>query len=636
MAKPRAKKSMNRPDLEASGDMKSKRVAGTHWWAMDGGDPGDPKLAQEVTGLKSLLVENQMNRQRDLALYHLMYLGYDVEAYMAGVGIPMANMGSAASALNLGPMLNITKVVCDTVVSRIATDKPKPFFLTSKGKWSEQMKAKKLQTLCDGLFYEWKYHQRAPRVALDACIWDTGAFKIFEENKRVKIERTLTPELLVDDGEGIYGEPQQMLQRKYVARDKLTSLFSDFEAEIARASISTADISQSKSVCDLIEVTEAWKLPSLPGEDDGRHCIAIENCTLVMDEWKNDYFPFAFLNFDKRQLGFWGQGICEAGRSIQFEINRTMKRIANTLRRVSVNRVYLERGSKIVKSQISNMIGQMIEYNGRPPIIDNSNTVAPELFEHLQQQIAFYFQTSRQSQTMAQGEKPADADSSVAMRTADDIESAGRQVFADAYQQLPIDVMVQAFDRIREIYERDGKFTVTTPGKKWLDKQDWGEIDLKADEFAMRPWPVNLLPDTPGGKIKTLTELAQNGIIQGDVIPDLLDFPDIKAAMGPREAPLELIKFQIEKMLEHGESIQLEPYQDPAQAAQLANWCIQEAETMGCPEEHLARARDYLTQAEARIPAPMPPPGPPAGTPPAMLGKPQQPPPAGMLPFVQH
>jgi hypothetical protein len=231
----------------------------------------------------------------------------------------------------------------------------------------------------------------------------------------------------------------------------------------------------------------------------------------------------------------------------------------------------------------------------------------------------------------AAGQIPVGVKSGRAIRAADDQQAQRFQNFANGYQQLVLDVTDLDIELAREIYERDGEFEVTVPGAKFLDTLDWGDIDMARDEYEMKTWPSNLLPDSPSEKLETVTEMAQNGQIPPEAVNDLLDYPDLESAMGPINGPTELIKMQLSQMLDDGEDVQPEDYQPPALAMKMASDSLQYAQTRGCPEKNLAKVRNYMTSVAAMMPPPPPPPTPPIGQP---LGVPGKPPVADMLPTM--
>ena len=66
----------------------------------------------------------------------------------------------------------------------------------------------------------------------------------------------------------------------------------------------------SKSVSDLVMVVEGWHLRSGKNMTDGRHTLACSSGSLLDEEYTKDRFPFTFLHYSPRLLGFLGSRRC--------------------------------------------------------------------------------------------------------------------------------------------------------------------------------------------------------------------------------------------------------------------------------------------------------------------------------------
>jgi hypothetical protein len=90
--------------------------------------------------------------------------------------------------------------VIDTAIARLTRDKPTPFHLTSGGDYHVQRKAKKLNELRDGIFYECQTYRKGEMAARDGAIWGDGLIKVFPKNGRVCHERPRLSNLRRRDG----------------------------------------------------------------------------------------------------------------------------------------------------------------------------------------------------------------------------------------------------------------------------------------------------------------------------------------------------------------------------------------------------------------------------------------------------
>ena len=527
--------------------------------------------------------------------------------------------------------LNIIQSMCDTVTARVAKAKPMATYLTSGGDWEMQRKAKRLTKFTSGQFYGSKIYEVAPKVFLDACVFGTGVMKIFEHDGEIKCERVFPDEIVVDDLEARYGNPRQMFQRKVVDKQVLASLFPEFAEDIHNAS-SVEDDDTLYRASEQIECIEAWHLPSSKDAKDGRHVIAIENATLMDDSWERDDFPFAFIRWTNRLLGFFGQGLAEQLTGIQVEINRLLRNIQQQMH-LATPKVFVESGSKISKAHINNEIWGVIEYAGTPPQFFVPKTVSGEIFSHLDRLFNRAYEIAGVSQLAAGAKKPAGLESGVALREFQDIESERFLMVAKAYEQLFLDAADQMIDIAREVSARGESFEVISQGDDDIEKIKWADIDLERNEYVMKVYPTSLLPTTPAAKLQKVIEMLQAGMLTQQEARALLDYPDLEAVNNMATASQEIFNMMIERILEKGIYQAPEPYMNLAMGIQMMQSAYLRAKINNVPEMRLDLFRRFIEdsigmlasmQAQAQGPAPMPQMGPGPATPQ------QGAPPAGM------
>ena len=508
--------------------------------------------------------------------------------------------------------LNIIQSMCDTVTARVAKAKPMATYLTTGGDWAMQRKAKLLTKFTSGQFYGSKIYEVAPRVFLDACVFGTGVMKIFEYNGKIKCERVFPDEIVVDDLEARYGNPRQMFQRKIVDKEVLTSLFPEFSEQIAMAT-PIEDNDSIYKASEQVECIEAWHLPSSEGAGDGKHVITIENATLMDDSWERDSFPFAFIHWASRLLGFWGQGLAEQLTGIQVEINRLLRNIQQQMH-LATPKVFVEAGSKISKAHINNEIWGVIEYAGTPPQFFVPKTVSGEIFTHLDRLFNRAYEIAGVSKLAAQAMKPAGLESGVALREFQDIESERFLMVAKDYEQLFLEAAAQMVEIAREISARGESFEVISHGDDDIEKIKWSDIDLEADEYVMQVYPTSLLPTTPAAKLQKVIEMLQAGMLTQQEARALLDYPDLEAVNSMATASQEIFSMIIERILGKGTYQAPEPYMNLTMGIQMMQSAYLRAKINSVPEERLDLFRRFIEdsigmlaamQAQAAPPAPM-------------------------------
>jgi hypothetical protein len=295
------------------------------WWKED-----EKSLFSHLFGVVNSIETQQSWRYLNNIRYARLYANYELLGFYGTLFSQAANMPLNNNRLTL----NVTKACIDTAAAKIAKNRPKPLFLTSGGDWTEQRRAQKLTKYVEGAFDAADVYKKGPLSFTDSGIMGTGVVKLYPDKEKgmVCVDRVLTDEIIVDDADGMYGEPRSLYQRKYIDRDVLCELFPKHEKQIKSATVGVKGDSQSATAANLIKVIEGWHLRSGENAKDGVHAICIENATLFLEEWKKDYFPFAFYRWSPKVVGFWGGGLAEELVGIQLEINKTLRTIQKSIR----------------------------------------------------------------------------------------------------------------------------------------------------------------------------------------------------------------------------------------------------------------------------------------------------------------
>jgi len=387
-------------------------------------------------------------------------------------------------------------------------------------------------------------------------------------------------EVFVNQADGFYGEPRTFYQRKFIDREVLLDMYPQYANQIRNADRTTNDMDYGvDSLVDQIEVVEGWHLPSGPDTNDGRHSIVITNATLYDGPWDKGYFPFVFVRWTDRLLGFWGSGITEDIMGIQLEINRLMIRINKALHLMAVPRIYVENNSKVRKSFFNN-----------------------DVFDHLEMLYARAFEISGITQMAATGRKPSGLDSGVALREYQDIESLRFTTVSRQYEQMYIEAAKQVVDLGRDIYAEDNEYSVVlSKDKNTIETVDFSEVDMEADDYVLQVHPSSSLPVTPAGRLAFVEQMISLNLLGPDEAKRLLDFPDLEAQLSLDRAASMLIDRNIEFMLDDGRYIPPPPYQDQQLAMKKVQAALQNAEQNGVPEDRLDLLRQYLVTTHQMI-----------------------------------
>ncbi len=500
------------------------------WWTLPEED-----VAGSIVATVAQLTKAQSSRMTTYAIGARLYGNMSVTG-------PMATALQAVMSSTGGPKERITynaiQSIGDTLTSRIGETKPRPYYLTSGGSYSQQRKAKRLNQFTDGVFYETSTYDKGLDCFRDSFILGDGLMHVFPGARKLKHERVLANELWVDDEEAKYGFPRNMYRTKDVDREELMERFSDdkkAQAAIAKAAAaSTMDgIRSTDSSADMVRVIEAWHLAN---EDEngklsgGAHAIAVAGTEsnhglLVRDGWEFDFFPFAKLPWCKRPSGFWSQSLCEQLRGEQIELNKELWFIQRSMQIAGSVKILLRAGSKVAKEHLSNEIGGVIEYTGEKPEYITPSPIHPVFFENVNRIIDRMYRVSGASELSASGKKPSGLDSGKALREYQDIESERHRTTSRLNDNFYL--AIAALDRV---FAQEVKgLRVKVPGRNSFATVDFAKDIGKVndEQFVLQCFPVSRLPRDPAGRLQTIQEYIQAGFMTPRQGRRALDFPDL-------------------------------------------------------------------------------------------------------------
>lgn len=588
----------------------------TRWWLQESEEDAAARMIEFAERLKKHQgVRNQLN-----ILNSRLYSNSDV----SGLGLhEYTNAQSTLGQLSGRISLNVISSCVDTLLSKICKNKPRPTFVTNGANWPQQQKAKKLSSFVNGMFYEEKLFEKSIMVGLDAFVFGTGAFKFQfnEDTGRLEAERAFIDEIRVDDADGVYGKPRQLFQRRLISKDVLLDCYPKHASVIAGLPV-PEELRTVKGAGPMCEVWESWHLPSSKKAGDGKHMIAVQGACLYQEEWKLDKFPFAFLRYKPKILGFWGQGVAEMLTGIQIELNRLVRSVSEQLRRKGRGRIFLQVGSKVVPGHMTNNVADIINYVGHPPIVDSANAVSPEEFAQIDRLYQKAFQECGVSQLSVSAQKPSGLDAAVALREFSDIESERFAKLSQGWEQLFMDCAEVQLDMLRA--ENPSDYEVQTPNRRYMDKINWKDVNLPQESYAVQMTPVSSLPDTKSARLQRVEELKNGGYITQAVAAKLLDMPDLEAETNLGNAAIDDVDATISCILDDATPKLYPPeeYQNLELLLErsLASYLF--AKHHGCDQKRLKMLRqlmdltkNMLTSAANAAPPPAPP-GPPGGMPP--------------------
>jgi hypothetical protein len=588
----------------SNGELSTSPVNGK-WWLAD----TKKDVAAALFGVVKYLGSNQTMRITNLITTTRLYGNLSL---MGLNGLTYSKLASVTNASASRVTYNVCQATVDTVTAKIAKNKPKPLFLTSGGDYKLQMKAQNLTKFVEGVFYENDVYELATQIFRDAAIWGTGALFVYEKDGRLRFQRQIISELQVDEVEAFYGEPRSLYKTRTIDRGVLINMFPNMRKAIEESNQAKPDdLGGKPTISDEVAVCEAWHLPSGPDAKDGRHVICIDQTCLFEEEYDKHFFPFVFFHWSKKLFGYWGQSLVEQIQNIQLEINKLLWVIQRSMHLAGSFKILLENGSKIVKEHLNNDIGAIVNYSGTQPQYVTPPIIPPEIYQHLQTLKDAAFEQAGVSQLSAASKKPDGLDSGKALREYNDIESDRFMTVGQAYERFFVDLASVVVSMAKTLYgEGTESYKVKVPGKKFIETIDWKDVHMHEDAYVLKCYPVSALPDEPAGRLQTIQELMQAGLVDPEAGRRLLDYPDLEAEEILNNSPIDYLKKILDKMAEDGEYTPPEPFDDMNRARKLALLYYAHYKSQGLEEERLDLYRRFIDQldmlAQAANPQPQP------------------------------
>jgi hypothetical protein len=518
---------------------------------------------------------------------------------------------------------NIIAQAVDTAVATIGTQKPKPMYLVSEGNFTLMQQARLRTRVLEGQLRDLKAYEKMQQAFRDACIDGDGFVHVFldPDTGKPDCKRTLPGTVWVDPRDGISGDPYMIYYRIPVSKDALRATYKKAHPSVIDDASGPdgndrTDIwLQQDSTIDDAMVVFAYRRPSTKDAKDGRLVVCTSAGTLADMPWDWS-LPFVKVTWKKRQLGYYGSGIAEAGRDPQARILKMISRGERILDLGGNAWVVLDRNAKIRTEKLTNEPLIKVHYEGtaNPPVIQSFNPKPVQIEEEVQIVREQFFAELGLNTLQAEGKKPAGLDSGAAQREYMDNTAQRHQVQAIALQDAYMDLVSKLEEHNERATERDSTYSImaaTQRGRQsLLKKVKWSSTKLPENEFRLTCWPTAQLPSTPAGKMAMVQEWIASGFISRPYAQQLvLDIPDTDGVARMELAYMDCVMADCEAMMD-GKDAYPEPYQDLALAADIARRAYLQIKN-DAPEDVCERFRNYIDDAMALMPKPpMPAPAP--------------------------
>lgn len=422
---------------------------------------------------------------------------------------------------------NVTKSVIDSIVSKLANQKVRPFFTPVNGTYKTRRVVKQCQSFFDTYFDNQKVHTKVVKAFLEACIFGVGYLYINPITYQIEVLPSWCVATL--NTESIFGNPTKMLVRY---NNFPTTLLSDYDIKDTgdREYISFEQYIDTKA--------QVYK-------------IYINGVEVKSGKYKADVLPLVQLRWNNSIMGNYSASIVEELDGLQTQIDLISSKISAASQLTPANTTYVLEGSNLTPGDINNRVGNVYGVKCPPGMnsIPVMNVTPSPIDPYWQTLMEYYVQKAYEmigiSQLSAMSQKPQGADSGVALQTLEDVES-------DRFEQQVIN-FVQAFmDLAKTLISVVPEDEDILPSDNYTKSFKWKDVLDSRDLFKLQYSAQSALSKDPQEKLKQVLQLREQGFLSNYEVPIYLDLPDLQSAYEGAQAIENAIDALIDDCIENG------------------------------------------------------------------------------------
>lgn len=404
---------------------------------------------------------------------------------------------------------NIIKSCIDTLVSKIAAQKVRPFFNSVHGSFRDFQICKQAQQYFDLLYDMQNVGGTVDMVFRDCCIFSKGV--VWADELEKKIKRALPFNIYTRPSEESYGK----LTRVYYKQKNLplTLLNEKYLKKINREEITTEYVDVGWYY-DIVNHTKAVYIQ--------------QNNQVFVEEYDRPVLPFVFIHYSCPVLGSDATSIVDLLYGIQIEIDTILQKITEASRLNPALTFFVPEGSQVKASQLNNRIGNIVTYRPTPTMTASPVTTATPAFiddqyiQLLDNLKTTAYELTGISKLSAQSAKPVGIDSGLGLRTITNIESERFQTQFNQVIQMYVDIARTCI----EVF--DPKDDILPENQKRVNLK-WGDIVKEYENMSIQYSGADALSKDPATKLQQLQVLAQSGVIPPERIAQLMEIPDLES-----------------------------------------------------------------------------------------------------------
>ena len=423
---------------------------------------------------------------------------------------------------------NIIASCIETLCSKIASQKVRPFFNTVNGTFKEMQVARQAQIFFDQLYEENNVNSVITNAFKSACIFDKGIVKIGDDG----ITCRLPWNVYIDPREASYNQITMVAERLPKTPGRLLKIKYGIEKDV--------DYNLDYTVYEYYDVLEHVK------------ALYVEELNLVKTEkYEPNIIPYVSIHYSDPIKGNTSQSVVDQLYGIQMQIDEILNVTKDSIQMNPGMTLLVPRTANIKTNMLSNRTGQIIQYDPIPgqtasPITyATSDIISAQFVELLDKLKNDAYEIVGISQLSATSQKPEGLNSGVALSTMEDIESDRFEVQLNNVIRLYVDVAKSCLDIFPP--EED-----ILPPETVRANIKWADIVLARNNMKIQFSAAQSLSKDPSEKLKQLTALAQAGIIPQSHIATLMELPDLQSGYNIANNAYNAVMTFIDDVIKYG------------------------------------------------------------------------------------
>lgn len=420
---------------------------------------------------------------------------------------------------------NVIKSCINTLVSKIASQKVRPFINTVNGSFKDMQISKQTQQYFDDLYDEQNINKVVADSFKDSCIFDRGV--IYVNADLHMIDRVMPWQVFIDPLEESY----KHLTRAVYKRTQFPVTLLPFK---------------TNTEMDSVTVYTYWNI------NDGKVVTYIPELDYYKEEkYTQGILPFIFMHYESPIKGTSSSSIVDDLYGIQMEIQDLCNKIRDASQLASPLKYFVPESSTIKTKKLSNRTGEIITYTPSPNMTSSPVTVAtdpfmdPQWMTTLEQLKQHAYEICGISQLSATSQKPKGLDSGIALSTMEDIESDRFETQLNEVIRAYVEIAKLCID----IFPEDEDIL---PPNRLRSSIKWRDIVEAKDSLNIQFSAAESLSKDPSEKLRQLQALYQAGLIPQSRIAQLMELPDLQMGYSISQNSINAVLSVIDDCLENG------------------------------------------------------------------------------------